>query len=102
VPDLMAASGASAKHPVGEAEAGPDGTAGAANPWRRAAGLAEEIRQEVTPVVGFLELIATDNGSLPREQRIRWAAKVERHLGVLRELIAETEQACRRSGASGS
>jgi hypothetical protein len=56
--------------------------------------LAAELRGEVAPVIGYLELIADDGTEALSQQQLQWVATIERRLESLRALSDELTTAC--------
>jgi hypothetical protein len=66
-----------------------------------AAGLAVEIRGTVTPVIGYLELIAEEAHAVAErpdaaspERQLEWVATIERRLEAMRELNDQISRVC--------
>lgn len=47
--------------------------------------LAERMRATVTPVIGYMELISQDAGTVPSTWHRDWIATIERRLDAMRE-----------------
>jgi hypothetical protein len=56
--------------------------------------LAVEMRGMVTPVIGYLELISDEGGSLSRDQHLEWIDTIERRLEAIRELNDQIARTC--------
>ncbi|HEX6117270.1 MAG TPA: hypothetical protein VFY99_09225 [Solirubrobacterales bacterium] len=63
-------------------------------PARDPAALATELRTSVTPVVGYLELLAESDGARIPEEQLRWIETIERRLGSIGELREELLAYC--------
>ena len=62
---------------------------------RDPAELAIELRTSVTPVIGYLELLA-GGGVVLAEEQLRWITTIERRLGAIAELSDELLDMCAR------
>jgi signal transduction histidine kinase len=56
-----------------------------------AADLNSELRSALTPIIGYLELLAEDSGSSSSRERQRWAMNVERRLQELLTVVANAQ-----------
>lgn len=58
------------------------------------ADLAERMRSTVTPVVGYLELIAQDANGMPPTRHLEWISTIERRLDAMRETSDQISKIC--------
>jgi hypothetical protein len=58
------------------------------------AGLAEQMRGTVTPIVGYLELISQDVNGLPPQHYLHWISTIERRLEAVRETSDQISRIC--------
>jgi hypothetical protein len=56
--------------------------------------LAERMRSTVTPVVGYLELIAQDQSGMSTQRHLEWISTIERRLDAMRETSDQISQIC--------
>lgn len=56
--------------------------------------LAERMRGTVTPVVGYLELIAQDTNGVSPERYLDWISTIERRLDAMRETSDQISRVC--------
>ncbi len=74
-------------------------------PARDLTEIAVELRSAMTPVLGYLELLA-DEGAVPTEEQLLWIAALEDRVGSLQDLSRELASACtelrERSGSQAA
>jgi hypothetical protein len=56
--------------------------------------LAERMRGTVTPVIGYLELIALEGHVAPTRRHLDWITTIERRLEAMRELNDQISRVC--------
>jgi hypothetical protein len=56
--------------------------------------LAERMRGTVTPVIGYLELIAQEGHAAPTGRHLDWITTIERRLEAMRELNDQISRVC--------
>ena len=66
------------------------------DPDRTPAELAVELRTSVTPVVGYLELLAAGDGARDADEQLRWIETIEWRLGSIGDLSEEMLAFCSR------
>ena len=60
----------------------------------RMSALLSELRSTLTPVLGYLELIADDDPETLSEEQLRWVAAVEQRLEGLEDTSRQLISAC--------
>jgi signal transduction histidine kinase len=68
----------------------------AVNGDRTLSALTEELRTSVTPVLGYLELLAEDDPEALSEEQLGWIGTVEMRLASLQLLSDELSAVCAR------
>jgi signal transduction histidine kinase len=68
----------------------------AVNGERTLPALMEELRTSVTPVLGYLELLAEDDPDALSEEQLGWIGTVEMRLASLQLLSDELSEVCAR------